>query len=192
MKGIVVALAAVALLIPAAGAQTPAPDAPPPDLCRVEARGRDDLNATVATPAARPATPEATVVPAGTPADPETVAGVTATVRELVACFNAGELFRAYGLYTDDYLRDLFWRQPPLSQADYDALATPQPAPAGKRVEILAIEDVRLLADGRAGANVTLRYAVIPMPKHFFMTFVWTGERWLIDDILGEITFSVP
>ena len=59
-------------------------------------------------------------------------------------------------------------------------------------MQILDIADQRRLPDGRLAANVVLRYQVIPMPKRFLMTFVETPEGWRIDDILGEISFSVP
>jgi hypothetical protein len=190
---------ALLLLLPAtpvvAITPVPTPDAPPPALCRAAPRSLADLNELIATPVAArsPAIPRPRdVVPEGSPADPATVAGVTVTVRELVACFNAGELLRAYGLYTDSYLHRLLARQDPLTQVAYDALATPMPEPPASRAAILAIRDVRLLPDGTAGATVTIRYAVVPMPKTFFFTFARTSDRWLIADILGEISFSVP
>lgn len=169
-------------------------DAPPPELCQAEARRFDELDALARRgPAGTPQTSRTTdVLPAGEPADAATVAAVTATVRELVACWNAGELLRAYGLYTDDGLAALFARQGSFSRAAYDGLATPQPAPAAERAAILAIEDVRRLPDGTVGATVTIRYAVVPMPKRFFFTFAYEDGRWLIADVLGEITFAVP
>jgi hypothetical protein len=177
------------------GTPPPARDAPPPALCRAAPRSLAELNGLSATPAtvAAPAIPRPRdVVPQGRPADPATVAGVTATVRELVACFNAGELLRAYGLYTDPYLHRLLKRQDPMTLLAYDALATPMPEPPASSAAILAIRDVRLLPDGTAGATVTIQYAVVPMPKTFFIVFARAGGRWLIADILGEISFSVP
>jgi len=66
------------------------------------------------------------------------------------------------------------------------------PADPDERVKILDVADVRVLPDGRVAANVVLEYAGIPMPKRFLMTFVETPDGWRIDDILGEISFSVP
>lgn len=180
----------------AAREATPVPDVPPASLCTVAAPSFEALNAAILRPptGASPV-PSRTpgTVPEGTPADPRTVAAVTAVVRELVGCYNSGELLRAYGLYTDDYLYRLFNRQGGFDRAAYDSYATPQPeADPGRHTAILAIEDVRALGDGKAGATVTLRYASIPMPKTFFFTFVRVEERWLIDGILGEISFSVP
>ncbi|MCC6313332.1 MAG: hypothetical protein IT337_04925, partial [Thermomicrobiales bacterium] len=132
------------------------------------------------------------VVPAGEPTDAATAAGVTATVRELVACFNAGELLRAYGLYTPRYLGSLLSRQAQFGRAAYDSLATPMPANPEERAAILGIENVRVLPDGRIGATVTIAYKVIPMPKRFYFTFARDGDDWRIDGVLGEISFSVP
>ena len=175
---------------------SPAPDVPPAALCTVQAPSFEELNAAILTPPAG-STPVASrtpgTVPEGVPASAETVAAVTAVVRELVGCYNAGELLRAYGLYTDGYLFRLFNRQGGFTRASYDAFATPEPAAdPGAHTAILAISDARVLEDGTIGATVTLRYASIPMPKTFFFTFVEIDGRWLIDGVLGEISFSVP
>ncbi len=175
---------------------TPTPDVPPASLCRVEAPSFDELNAIVATPLAE-ASPVVTrtpgVVPEGTPADETTTVEIVATVRELVGCFNAGEPLRSYGLYTAPYLNRLFNRQGGFPRGVYDSLATPEPTDdPSTHTEILEITDIRILGEGIAGANVTMRYSSIPMPKHFYFSFEWNGERWLISGILGEISFSVP
>lgn len=189
----------------AADEATPLPSAnvPDPSLCTVEPPSRAQLNAEIigattalqGTPGARlPGRLESDVVPTGVPADDPTIAAITATIRELVACFNAGEPLRALGLYTTTARGALYVRQGPLSGDAYEALATPLPAPAADRDEILAIRTVRLLPDGRVGATVTIAYAVVPEPKTFFFVFAraGNGERWLIDGILGELSFSVP
>jgi hypothetical protein len=188
-------LVATILASPRAAAQdaSPTPDAPPPELCTVDSRSLEDLNKiSAATPSISVPTRTPGTIPKGIPADAETMVGITATVRELVACFNAGELLRAYGLYTDSYLQRLFGRQDPLSASAYSSLATPEPEPVDKRAAILDLRDVRVLDDGSVGATVTIKYAVVPIPKSFFFTFVRRDGRWWIDGILGEISFSVP
>jgi ketosteroid isomerase-like protein len=197
----VVAIAALVIgqfgvMFVSASDATPTADVPPAALCTAQAPSFERLNEIVASPVAE-GTPKAVrtpgVVPEGTPADAETVAAVTAVVQELVGCYNAGDLLRSYGLYTDEYLHRLFSPQGGFTRAAYDSLATPEPAAdPGKHTAILAIKDVRVLDDGTVGATVTLRYAGVPVPKSFFFTFVRTGDRWLISGILGEISFSVP
>jgi hypothetical protein len=196
----VVAIAALVIgqfgvMFVSASDATPTPDVPPAALCTAQAPSFERLNALAASPA--DGTPETVrtpgVVPEGTPADAETVAAVTAVVRELVGCYNAGDLLRSYGLYTDEYLRRLFSPQGGFTRAAYDSLATPEPeADPDKHTAILAIKDVRVLDNGTVGATVTLRYASVPVPKTFYFTFVRAGDHWLIAGVLGEISFSVP
>mgnify|MGYP002682752023 CR=1 FL=1 len=47
-------------------------------------------------------------------------------------------------------------------------------------------------ATGQLGALVTIAYPSVPEPKTFFFTFRAVDGNLLIDDILGEITFSLP
>jgi hypothetical protein len=184
-------LATTASPVLAQSSASPTPDAPDPALCMVEPRSLEDLNQVLATPIVQ-VTRTPGVVPDGAPADPEQIAGITATLREFVACFNAGELLRAYGLYTDRYFHQVFAREGQMTVEAYDALATPEPEDPDFRSVILDVRDVRVLETGGVGATVTIEYAVIPMPKTFFFTFVFEQDRWWIDGILGEISFSVP
>jgi hypothetical protein len=110
----------------------------------------------------------------------------------LFGCFNAGEVLRAYALYTPAYLREIFSNQDPLTQAGYYERATPQPVASDEHAVLKDIRDARLFDDGSAGAYGTIEYSMIPVPKTFFFTFVHVGDRWLIDSALGEISFSVP
>jgi hypothetical protein len=69
-----------------------------------------------------------------------------------------------------------------LARIPGDSVATRSASPSGEE---------GLLAAGIAGANVTFHYAPIPVPKTCFFTFVRAGERWLIDEALDEMSFSV-
>lgn len=176
-----------------AGAPYSLPDTPDPALCDTAPISRDALNGAIeGNAAATPAPFHNGVVPEGVPADAEQTAAVYGMVRRLVSCYSAGELLQAYGLFTPGYFQRVFGKQGAYTAAAYDSLATPQPAAAAERVKILAIENVRVLPDGRVAATVILEYAVIPMPKRFLMVFVERDGAWAIDDILGEISFSVP
>jgi hypothetical protein len=190
--GSVVAALLIALIAaPAvAAASSATPVAGPP--CDAPLRSQGELSALFATPIPATPAPPPGVVPGGTPADPQTEAALTATVAGWLACQNAGEPLRAWSWFTDAYLRRLLDRQGGVSPAAYAALAAPEPAGPNDQAAIAAIRDVRLLPDGRAGATVTLTYSAVPMPKTFFFTFANVDGRWLIDGILGEISFSVP
>jgi hypothetical protein len=184
LVGLVAAPAVATTAMPAT------PVAAPP--CEAPLRSEAELAALFATPIAATPAPTPGVVPAGTPADPQTEAALTATVAGWLACQNAGEPLRAWSWFTDAYLRRLLDRQGGVAPAAYAALATPEPAGPNDQAAIAAIRDVRILPDGRAGATVTLTYPAVPMPKTFFFTFARVDGRWLIDGILGEISFSVP
>jgi hypothetical protein len=131
-------------------------------------------------------------IPTGQPASPTEVAAVRAVVEELVACFATGEPLRVWGLYSDAYLARLLYRQRGFDRRLYDAYATPRPAGPGEFVEIRSISDVVRLGDGRIGATVVLYYPGIGMGKRFFFVIVEIDARWRIDEIVGEISFSLP
>ena len=75
----------------------------------------------------------------------------------------------------------------------YDSLATPVPAEAANGATLVEIRGARnILATGQLGAIVTIAYPSVPEPKTFFFTFRYIGDDLRIDDILGELTFSLP
>lgn len=170
---------------------TPTPETPNPALCTAAPRSFEELHEIAATPQAI-TSPTASPVPPLTPASPEDAAAVSDLVRELVACFNAGEPLRVYGLYSDGYLRRLLNLQGVPNQAGYASWATPEPLDPNKYVQILAIRDIENLSNGGVRAVVALRYAGVPVPKTFAFDFVKTADGWRIDALLGEIDFSLP
>ncbi|MDQ3225401.1 MAG: hypothetical protein M3Q50_02055 [Chloroflexota bacterium] len=208
--GLIGGLAVVGLLMPGAtmlaSAQeaTPAaaelPVAPDPSLCQVEPRPLAFFEQYVGTPTAMAAaTPEATpieegadavegtmegfVPPVGQAADPETVDAVVATAVEVVACFNAGDLPRAFALYTDDLI-DVFAGAEPLPQEQFDIMAaTPAAVPVEAREQVLAIREVVILPDGRAGGFVDFAFAG-GYRETQYVVLTQEGERWLVDEIL--------
>ena len=126
---------------------------------------------------------------------------MTATVRELVACTNARDTLRRLALYTDTHLRPTFARTPP---GFADRVATqPVPAQPAEWVAIVAIEDVRLLPDGRAVARVVAATAGGhthgPAPtgasppagvaggsartETSVFVLARAGDRWLVDEV---------
>jgi len=133
-------------------------------------------------------------LPWGEQVSAEELQAIRATVEQFIACSNAGEPLRIYGLYTDAYLHRLLGRERPvIDEARYHALATPIPAEEGQGAELVEIRGARdIVATGQLGALVTIVYPSVPDPKVFFFTFRSIGETLLIDDILGEFTFSLP
>jgi hypothetical protein len=142
----------------------------------------------IATPAA---TTGGTTLPPGEPVDAATRQAIADVVHHWLACENAGEPLRAWALFSDGYLYRLLSRQVGTTEKSLAALATPAPL-AEATSALQEIRGERLLPDGRLGATVVITYRSVPMPKTFFFVFTRSGDRLLIDGILGEISFSVP
>ena len=202
-RGVALVFAVAVVLIgggeaaPVAGVATP--DGSELAGCRAEPRSFADLQRVLAAPVAGEGAAVARrtpgVLPEGRPADATTTAGVTATLEELLTCFHAGEPLRVYGLYSDAYLRRLLYRAGAPDRAGYDLLATPQASAVEDRSELREVSGVRVLEGGRVGAVVVISYPTLPesvREKRFFFVFVDEGGRWLVDDVIGEISFSVP
>ncbi len=199
---LVVVLFALALLGPTVAlAQDATPvavagDAIDPVECQVEGRTADELIAlwyqendegtpVLATPEA--AEPMALVpVPLGEPADAETVAGVSATVREVFACFNAGDFGRATALFSENLVRQ-FGPSPEESPEDVRAfLEAAEPAPEEARIQLLAVTDVAVMEDGRVGAFVVSVDPTVPPEgaEAALVVFVEAGDRWVVDEVV--------
>jgi hypothetical protein len=144
----------------AAAAQdaTPAGDSPDADECTFEARSIEDMQALYGTPApegageatsAVEATPADFTLPEGEPADEQTVAEVTAVVRGLAACYNAGDYLAGFGGVTDEFLIS----QVGLSLFDEDFVdameAEPVPLGEEQQTVVLGVREVTVLEDGR-------------------------------------------
>jgi hypothetical protein len=169
-------------------AQEATPVAVPGSDCTVEARTPAALAEIVTENDVANSTPIADpgpyAKPHGTPADAETVAGVTTTIRQLIACVNAGDFLRFLALFSNDALRrysaDLGFPLDPT-----DELLTPDPT-INDQIALGPIEDVLVLPDGRVSA-----LALLPNQEsssdgedlNVQLIFVRQGDRWLIDEL---------
>lgn len=163
------------------------PLTPGPERCRVTpidyaARSDSARGTPVATPLPLPSLEGSTV-------DADIALAIENVIIEVIACQNAGEPLRAYALYTDVYLGEVLIG---LDGAILTRMATPHALDPGDWTTIVAIEDLRQLADGRVYATVTLDPSLIPVRKMFGFILVRQDNRWLIDDILDELEFSLP
>jgi hypothetical protein len=119
--------------------------------------------------------------PTGAEADADTIAAVSRTIREAIACRNGGDFARAYALMTDHMLVQLFGGPTTIDPEISAALAAaPDRVPKERRLALLAIIDVRMLADQRVGAVVETKNADETFRDYIF--FAKDGERWLIDE----------
>jgi hypothetical protein len=169
----------------AATASPVAEDATDPEWCQVAPRSLAEVLALAETPPAA-ATPGGLNLESGVSADEATIAAVTATLREYVACLNAGDYLRLAALSTDAHLRILIAAVADDPAALRDLLATPQPRPRAAWVRIVSVDAIRALTDGRVAATVVLEgptAVAARSEQRFTFVFAASGEHWLIDDV---------
>lgn len=193
-------VAYVQSLSAASAAEAPNIIRPDPSECQVEPVHPRELFPTGSPPAgdagtSAPAGSNTFSWPQGEPAGPGETAGITATVREFVACASAGDYPRRLALYTTDYIAPQFatldeaGRQAAIDLAD----TPPTPAPEDQRGWIQSISEVRRLADGRVAAHVVTADPVgHPHLVEVILVFAPVGDRWLIDEIHQVTSTATP
>lgn len=178
-------------LMPVAGAQTvapaPFPMTPDPSECAVAPRSVDLMRDLFATPVGsqaptNPSSQMDVVVPVGEPVDAVTAAEVVGTLRELYACFNAGEMRRAFALMTDAYLQDYAAQAVLLPEDVAYFLGEPRPAPANERFSLAAVTDLTMLDDGRVGAFVVSSHPLVGVDTEYMILALQDG-RWYLDEV---------
>ncbi|MDP9368732.1 MAG: hypothetical protein M3Q03_10740 [Chloroflexota bacterium] len=170
------------------------PEVLDPTLCAVEPRTIENVQQILGTPAVEEATPAASpvaletpfVLPQGSSAEADAVDEVTATVRETLACLNAGDTLRYLALHTDTYVARLAV-EGVLSQAQLDTFAAPPtPLDPAAQIGLIATEDIRMLADGRIAVLIRQAHPT-EGPQRVFFVMAEQGGRYLIDEeILPE------
>ena len=128
--------------------------------------------------------------PDGTPADEATVAGVTATARELVACINAGDFLRFLSLFSDDALRRYAADLDLPLQPDADLL-TPDPS-INDQLALAGIEDVLVLPDGRVSILIHVSSPDSNEDLTLQLILVRQDDRWLIDELISIAPAEEP
>jgi hypothetical protein len=115
-----------------------------------------------------------------------------AVLGQVVACANAGEPLRVWSLYSDAYLSRLFQIQGPFTEGQFAASARPLPAEKDAGMRLETIERVWQRGDGVIVAQVVTRYPSVPIPKRLLFWFVRDGKELEIEEVTGEISFSLP
>jgi hypothetical protein len=181
------------------GTPASALDVPAATECTIAPRSEDELRALFREAAATPvldsfelaASPTPAIAPTGDSADEQTVAEVSATWRQFIACITAGDQARMFALYSDDMVRRQFVVDIAFGVTE-DALfeflaATPVPLPPDQSVPILPFDDVRVLRDGRV---------VVVGPgeqgRGDVRIFVKEGGRWLLDNWFDLTSSGTP
>lgn len=189
----------------AAGAQDPRPvtagtpatltlpAVPQPQDCIVPPRALADLAGLSATPMSldelAPPTPPADLGQA-VPADAATSTAVLAVVRESIACSNAGDLARGFGLVTDGYLRRrVIAIAGPFDEAIYGTVATPMPLPSDRYITLVSVGPVVILPDGRAAVEVV---ASDVRTRRSIVVFALTPAGWRLDELIPLEDSPVP
>lgn len=207
MSGLSICRIAILTAIAALSASSPAtvltqqstpqatPDIPLASDCTVEplepmdllplAQGGASSDLLETTPVAEESLPE------GVPANEAEIEGITATVRQLVACANARDPLRLVALLTDDFKIALASAALGLQGEAPEDLAARFPVPVSldeaqsvDRVPMIPIRDARLLADGRVAAILEPQIEAIDYPFAFYVMFELVDTRWLIDDVV--------
>ncbi len=165
---------------------------PDPIECTVEPRSSESIAALASTP--EPGTPAVyppsialatpgLQVPEGEPADEATVEAVTATLREVTACANAGDLRRVVALYTDISIRTN-QRDEPLTAEEWleKYPETAEPLDPEEFVSI-RIEEVRVLPDGTVVAVQSSQLGLLGIFTYVYV-LVPQGDRYLVDRVV--------
>ena len=132
--------------------------------------------------------------PLGEIADIETSISIKEAAREVVACFNAGDVPRAAGLMTENGVRRAYWGLTIDAEnrelARTRIAAPPQPRTEEALVRLITVTDVSVLPDGRIAAFVVLNEPLLPPAGPETLLFVFANQdgRWLVDD---WIDFSI-
>jgi hypothetical protein len=174
-------------VVPTTSFAATSPGVPAAAECTVEPRPEDELRALFREVAATPipdipeASPTPAVPPPGEPADEQTVAEISATWRQFIACIHAGDQARMFALFSDDMVRRQLYVDIAFGvteEALFDFLAaTPVPLAPDVGALFVPIDDARVLEDGRV--------AVIgpgEQGRAEVRIFVKEGDRWVIDD----------
>jgi hypothetical protein len=171
-----------------AAAAPPEPFVPPAAGCQAEPRTVEGLLELFASaePVDHPTVETSAVVPLGESAPVAVSTAIKAVIGEVFSCLNAGEMLRFLGLMTDQVVLVNFpWIVESLSEDELpEEVTNPQALPPDLQQTILAIGDVSLFADGRAGAVVSF---VDPVAEDsevevLYLVFAYQDEQWLIDD----------
>jgi hypothetical protein len=143
----------------------------------------DSMQPVAATPRPIVAKPEPPFAPPeGEPADEVAVAGITATVRESIACRNAGDYARMLVFFTPNMLVELYGSPATVDPEVLQGIQEgPRPVPEARRLRIDAIEEVVMLPDGRVGALVETSTPRREFRDYLFFVLDPESGRWLID-----------
>ncbi len=172
-------------------------EAPPPrrvlpDECQAEPRTFEEISALLALDGEGIPAPAVTVLspPLGELADAATATAIADAARQVIACFNAGDIPRATGLMTDNGVQRVYWGL--AADEENRALAreripaAPEPRDEAFLARLLAVTDVSMLPEGRVAAFVVISEPLLPPggPETLLFIFANQDGQWLLDDLV--------
>lgn len=165
------------------------PVTPPASACTAEPRTAEELVALFADATSADPMPDSTTatITFGKPADTASAQQVTALIYQAVACLNAGDFGRFFGLLTDHAIVTVFpWVAGELSTEDSAAHAlAPSPPPADMLTSILGIGSISQLPDGSFSAVlVQLDPTAGDQPTALILNAVEQDGVWRIDNAI--------
>lgn len=133
-----------------------------------------DLSTPQSTPTPIAATP-------ATPADDATVAAITDTIAQSIACRNAGDQLRMLATFSDRWVAALFSGYDLVFYNQFlDQVTLPAtPLAATDQIALVAIDDVGLRDDGAAIATVTTSAGGVE--QRSLLLLIEEGDAWKID-----------
>lgn len=164
--------------------------------CVAEPRTYDDIAAILDLDGEGIPQPPTTTIspPLGTVVDLETDATIRDVARQVLACFNAGDIPRAAGLMTENGVKRSYWGLT-IDEENRELARTRLAAPAEPRAEevyirLITVTDASMLPDGRVAAFVILNEPLLPPNGPETLLFIFANEdgTWKVDDY---IDFSI-
>jgi hypothetical protein len=135
--------------------------------------------------------PTAVPLPLGSPADADTVAAVTQTLRRTMACANAGDYWGLLSLSSDNLVR--YYRPDAAIREEARQMADESfpPSPEGKHWRLIAVTDVAVMDDGRVAAVLVSEdpLSISPGPETQLFFLIKERGRWVLD---GSAILAAP
>jgi hypothetical protein len=198
-RALAIALVAALLLTGSVLAQNGTPEADTaenprlvdPSECTIEPRASAEVANILQLSGSTPVPePERITIspPLGQIADPATTVSIKETARQVLACFNAGDIPRAAALMTENGIKRAYWGLTidPQSRQAAEELITGTPVPRQTEVllRLVTVTDASILPDGRVAAFVVMNEPLLPPagPETLLFIFSNVDGRWLVDD----------
>ncbi len=164
--------------------------------CVSEPRAFDDIAAILQLDGEGVPQPGVTTItpPLGEVVDSATDIQIKEVARELLACFNAGDIPRATTLMTENGVKRSYWGltidEENRTLARERIAAEPAPRASEYFVRLITVTDASLLPDGRVAAFVVINEPLLPPQGPETLLFIFANEdgTWKVDDY---IDFSI-